>query len=273
MIIKEFEPSFALKPYIKSFILIEDTNGHIGNKWMSIYPSGHLEMIFSYGDQTVFSKDGFVLNGTSGYLGGQSLEPYQYKCLGKLKIVSTILKPWGMYKILNTPQEEYTDYLVDLKPIFGKKSDLIAEQLCVESDHKRKIELVEKFLIGLLNWKPADRLPVVFAADMIEKTSGAVSVTEICKTLNLSIKTLERNFKKMIGLTPKAFSRIIRFNSTLNELNENKKASIQDLVYKYGYYDQSHLINDFKQFTAHTPSDHINKESNVTFSFREIIQI
>ena len=142
MFIKEYLPSIFLQSCIKSFIIIEDNDGLICNKIMSIYPSGYLEMIISYGDTTYFlTENGFVLKNAASYLGGQILKPTYYKCIGKFKILSIIFRPYGIYRLLGIPQYELTGYKIDLDLIFGNEGNVLIDKLCEEQDYNKKINI------------------------------------------------------------------------------------------------------------------------------------
>jgi hypothetical protein len=82
---------------------------------MVIYPSGHLELILSYGDEVNFAiAERLRLLPGGGYLGGQISKPIDYICSGRLKVFSVIFRPWGAYRILQIPQKEFTDRRIDL---------------------------------------------------------------------------------------------------------------------------------------------------------------
>jgi AraC-like DNA-binding protein len=68
-------------------------------------------------------------------------------------------------------------------------------------------------------------------------------------------RTLERNFVKNIGVTPKQFARIIQFNSSLKQLSETEYYNLTEIGYDNGFADQSHFINTFKRYTGKTPKE------------------
>jgi len=64
-------------------------------------------------------------------------------------------------------------------------------------------------------------------------------------------------FKSNVGLTPKAFSKITRFQKTIREIEASKKISWSGIAFDTGYYDQAHFINDFKNFSGFTPRQYL----------------
>ena len=87
-----------------------------------------------------------------GYLGGQILEPVNYTCFGKLKIISLIFKPWGIYRFLAIPQSDFNNYRVDLEFIFGKSFDSIIEQIYLTESIEDKIKLLDSFFLICLTF-------------------------------------------------------------------------------------------------------------------------
>lgn len=89
--------------------------------------------------------------------------------------------------------------------------------------------------------------------DKIRQTKGNVSVKEIYSSLEVSKSKLEQHFNKEIGLTPKEFCKIEKINCFIKLYLEGKGQSLTELTYLCGYYDQSHLIKDFKYFLNTSP--------------------
>lgn len=274
MICEEFSPSPLLLPYIKSFIIIEDDEGDIKNQIMNIYPSGHLEMIISFGDRVIFSRDDYNLRTAAGYLEGQILEPVYYRCLGRMRILSVIFRPFGIYRFLNIPQYEFTSRRIDLDLIMGRGGKEFIERLCEEPSRTGKILLADRFFQDLLRENEFRDHRIARAAFVIDRSEKKINITDLCDNLNISIKTLERDFSRIVGISPKELTRVMRFNRAFNAINSGEPVDVQEIVFECGYYDQAHFINEFKRFTSLTPTAFINKQNeSVERSFREVVKI
>ncbi len=82
-------------------------------------------------------------------------------------------------------------------------------------------------------------------------------------TNTLCTRQFERRFKEYSGFSPKLFSRITRFQSSLDSFG-NKDKSLTDIAYDCDYYDQSHFINDFKEFSGYHPSQYFSGQAEGT---------
>ncbi|MCM4165341.1 MULTISPECIES: helix-turn-helix domain-containing protein [unclassified Arenibacter] len=90
----------------------------------------------------------------------------------------------------------------------------------------------------------------------IHSTKGQLGIYELSKRNCTTVRQLERNFKKLIGLSPKKYSNIIRFRNAMSLIKYSKQnRSLLDIAFECGYYDHSHLTNVIKQYTGLLPSD------------------
>lgn len=96
-------------------------------------------------------------------------------------------------------------------------------------------------------------MTIVDAIDQIQESNGKVSIKEIYSKLGVSKSKLEQHFNREVGLTPKEFCKIQKINYFINSYRENDGVSLTELTYHCGYYDQSHLIKDFKYFLDTSP--------------------
>ncbi|WP_390937226.1 helix-turn-helix domain-containing protein [Parapedobacter soli] len=89
----------------------------------------------------------------------------------------------------------------------------------------------------------------------IHSANGQISVYDLSKRHCTTVRQLERIFKKNIGISPKEYSNIIRFQNALRIIrNSDKNRSLLDIAFECGYYDHSHLTNEIKRNTGLVPS-------------------
>ncbi|WP_241142282.1 helix-turn-helix domain-containing protein [Cognataquiflexum rubidum] len=92
---------------------------------------------------------------------------------------------------------------------------------------------------------------------------GVVNLEEIVEQLGINNRTFQIHFKNQVGISPKLFCRIIRFNSLLFALDSSPTADILSFAIQFGYTDKPHLYKDFKQFLGMTPKEYKRRINNV----------
>ena len=90
--------------------------------------------------------------------------------------------------------------------------------------------------------------------DYIHLHRGRITIQMILVTFNVGYKRLERLFKRLIGLTPKAYCRLIRFNAAIYFYEKYPEDNLTQLAYTTGHFDQMHFIKEIKRFTTFTPA-------------------
>ena len=96
--------------------------------------------------------------------------------------------------------------------------------------------------------------------DTLLSTNGSTSINQILKDDLPKRRQLERNFKKQIGISPKQLGKVLRLQTALKMLL-NDKESLTNIAYESEYFDQAHFIKDFKEFTGTTPKEFIDNEN------------
>lgn len=113
-----------------------------------------------------------------------------------------------------------------------------------KADHKSKARLVQ------------------YLRDKIMQTGGQITVNELADDTLYSTRYLERVFKKSVGISTKRFSKIMRFQNAIQQINCNECIQLTDVAIRLGYYDQSHFVKEFKQFTDMSPKNYQNMICN-----------
>jgi AraC-like DNA-binding protein len=114
--------------------------------------------------------------------------------------------------------------------------------------------LMEKFLLRQLQQSRALHRAVRYAVNAFEQTPS-ISVATVLKEIGLSERRFSRIFSEQIGLTPKLFQRVRRFQKTMASLPSRGDIDWAATAFANGYYDQAHFINDFRAFSSITPTD------------------
>jgi AraC-like DNA-binding protein len=136
-----------------------------------------------------------------------------------------------------------------------KVKELLSKLLSTNLTQER-IQIIENFLATQLNEKEPDML-ILASIKKIHNEKGLCKIGELSSGFGLSMDAFEKRFRKIVGSSPKQFSTVVRLKEVIKQQNNHKL--LTDLVYSFEYYDQSHFIKQFKEFTGQTPK-HFFKE-------------
>jgi AraC-like DNA-binding protein len=262
MKVKQYQPSFILSQFIESYIIFEEEI-NLKNKILNIIPNAKPEIAIHYGDPVLsyLNNPGEI---KKGYLYGMHKKTGIFKATGSVKCLLVLFKSHGAFGIFGLPQIELRDRALDLELLCGTDGKNIIEQIIKAKNDYERIQFIERFLLKRLKMvkeRKGDNSKIIKVLNLISYQKGCIKIKNLCFKYNINIKTLERNFKYKFGLTPKEFSRIVRLNSLYQIIYKNPYVNWQDAVYECNYYDQSHLINEFKEFTK-IPPDLVVKNIN-----------
>ena len=122
--------------------------------------------------------------------------------------------------------------------------------------NRQRVSIISSYLEKKLCTAGCDQ-PVFSVISDIIHSKTVVPVNELAKKAFLSTRQFERTFKIFSGFSPKLYSRIIRFQRATQQYNSSYK-TLTDIAYDCGYYDQSHFIHDFKQFSGYHPKQYFS---------------
>jgi transcriptional regulator GlxA family with amidase domain len=101
---------------------------------------------------------------------------------------------------------------------------------------------------------------------MLQK-DGMIPIERLQKMAGISERQLERQFQTQVGLTPKFFSRLLRFQKVFKAVMQNRNLGWSFIASECGYYDQAHFIHDFKSFSGQNPSAYFNEDHRMAEYF------
>ena len=168
--------------------------------------------------------------------------------------VSTIhFQPSGFNRLFGIPMTELTDAAYDAYTVIGPQIPSFEHQLGDASGFGERIKLVEERLIRMLVCHDTPD-PVAIAANNLFASNGIHSVSAMAADSGLSPRQFERRFLAQVGVPPKLYARIIRFNAALDHKLRLPSRAWTHIANDHGFYDQMHLVHDCRAFTGESPS-------------------
>lgn len=261
---KKISPSLKLKPYIEFYYIWKHDDIFKFPVEVSSPPNICSVLLFNYGDRYQLFNSKF--NGTflpKTFLAGCSTQKFKLKLQGKIGMLGVVFKGGTYRDLFKVPSpSEIKNDRINLELLIGSEANLINEQLAESDNNSEKIQIIENYLIYRLNKNKIKENYIDKAVDLILEKKGLIHVDEIAYDLNMCQRNFRRQFIKRVGISPKFFLRIKRFNYVNLTLLENPKLSWRYFIHDGGYFDQSHLIKDFIEFSGENPSQWLNQRES-----------
>jgi AraC-like DNA-binding protein len=175
---------------------------------------------------------------------------------GHVKLLTIQFKPTGFYRIFGISPAEITDYLGHSADLFNVEIHQLHERLHEQDSAAEMFKLVESFLIDKLYKRKLkhEMQSLTRVSEFLMNHPGKYSIDKLASQTNMCLKTFERKFLEHVGLSPKLFERIKRFNDGLELKVYHPELSWSEISHQLGYYDQTHFIKDFSTFTNESPT-------------------
>lgn len=261
-----FEPGNDLSPYIRCYWTLESPAEAMPEK-QTIVPDGCMEMIFHYGDLYKQYRAGSGFIQPRCFVIGQLTQPLEIEPTGETGIFSVRFHPNGFLPFATMPIKQMENTAISLEKLFGADGTEMEQNLLSAITTVERIKQVETFLLNrLTDSNTIDRM-VKLTVDTIMAANGQLSVNELSRQTHISRRQLERRFSSVIGLSPKQLSKIIRLQAMIAALLSDDTANFTTLAHHNEYYDQSHFIKDFKEFTGFTPKEFYNNSLKMSSLF------
>jgi AraC-like DNA-binding protein len=125
--------------------------------------------------------------------------------------------------------------------------------------HQAKLRALEQFLLARLTARP--NAAVQYALTQFQRASRAASIAAIVEHTGLSSRRFIASFRDEVGLTPKLFTRVCRFQRALAALQGRNQVDWADTAIACGYFDQAHMIHDFREFAGVSPAVYLRNRT------------
>jgi AraC-like DNA-binding protein len=230
---QEFAPGGEASGFVECYWVLE---GAESGSVQRVVPDGRPELILNLGKPFEALRDGEWQAQPQSFLVGQITAPLLLRATAGSHIVGVRLRPGGAAQLLGVPAQELTGRTVPLDELGLKQ---LAEM--------RDTGDIER---ALLRRQQREDPLTNEAARLL---SGSLGVAAAAGRLGVSSRQLERRFRARVGISPKLFARICRFQRVFPAI-EREGAGWVDAAAGCGYYDQAHLVRDFREFAGEPPA-------------------
>lgn len=239
---KDLKPQADLARFVHSFW--ELTGGERDQQWERIFPDGCTGLVINLGDSCKTDNGNFNLSFGKTYVAGVMTTFKDSFINSDTRLMGVCFKPGAFSNFFKyADQNELINATVEFEKSYSFNIDKILSD---------PYNYLNSFLSEKLIHEDNQLTPIL---NEIHCSNGQLGIDELSKRNFRSVRQLERQFKKQIGISPKAYSNIIRFQNAWAEIKQSKEdRSLLDIAFDCGFYDHSHLTNEFKRNTGHPPS-------------------
>lgn len=253
----QYVPSQNISKFIKHYLIFDIPSSD--QKQYRHFSNGHTGLVF-----TLKKKEFISLNSKitlpETFIFGQISKNQDFSINGTTSIVIVLFQPFGFFGLTGIPANNYINDFEDSYLIFGKEILKLKDNLQSSTNSSQIINYLNLYFTKKLEISKYTLNPLLInTIQLVQKERGNISVNELCTETGVKERKMQRMFSKQIGVTPKNFINNIKLHYFLSLLrNQSGYSSLTNLSLQAGYYDQAHLIKEFKKTVGLAPSKYIN---------------
>jgi AraC-like DNA-binding protein len=187
-------------------------------------------------------------------VGPQTFRRVEMQLQGAFESFVIMFQPDGLHRLFSIPMHELTDQDFEAQSVLGSLISQVRQRLGNSKSFAERVRLVDKVLLRQsLQSYGFDGISA--AANRIILAGGRLRIPALADRAGLSTRQFERRFMQQVGMRPKLFARIARFEAALETKARAAAKSWTDIAHEFGYYDQMHMVHDFGEFAGKTPTE------------------
>ena len=255
-------PSPPLGGFVERLWHLSDAPVHSRER---ILPGGTVELVINLQEDEIRIYDperpeccrrfsGAVVSGVYG-------KPFVIDTREHASMLGVHFRPGGAFPIFQMPVSELRDTHVDLETLWGAMAVELRERLCELKSLSGGFQLLEETLVNRISFSPRFHPAVRFALDAFRHANPNLAVGHIAGQSGFSQRRFIEVFKQEVGMSPKLFDRVRRFQQALALAQGQSRPDWAQLALECGYCDQSHFINEFRCFSGLRPAQYVRQRS------------
>ncbi len=241
---KEYIPSTALQPFIDSYWV---ATNYDQDKESSILPDGSIDIIFDLNDDIGCHWKNNIR------ISGMMTKHRTVISKKNAEILGVRFKTGQFNTISNIALSEIKNKTISASEIVPMFNNSIIEKLRDKNNHVEKLQFLNDFITAKINWSRSNSLELS-VCKAIRSNFQELDLIKIAKEHFISLRQLERRFKKIVGVTMKEYHAIIRFNKAIECIATNQNTSLLCIAFDTGYYDHAHLTKEIHRMSGLNPS-------------------
>jgi AraC-like DNA-binding protein len=256
MILQTCVPAFPLNQFVEAFIYFEGLQ--YAHKLDRFLPNGDTEILISFHDTPQHIHDNHTLREIQAcrhvWASGLRTAPITIPSGTGSAMMVIAFKKGQAAPFFPFPMNEIADRVMDADLVWGREFGNLREKLLATKAIHQRFKVVEEFLLCKFRSRLAIDPCVAFAVREMTSHPATISIARMNAHIGYSQKHFTELFRRHVGVTPKAYLKIMRFQRVVQTITAAESIDWTRVALDCGFYDQAHFIHDFKRFAGFTPA-------------------
>jgi AraC-like DNA-binding protein len=232
-------------------------------------PDGNTEIIINLSDQPQYIYDNETLKQIQtcryAWVSGVRTQPITIPSGRDSRMLIVAFKKGKAHPFYSLPMSELTDKVVEADEVFGYGVLQLREQLLACKSPESMFGLIEMFLLRQRGNRLASDVTsrcVEYAVSQMTSQTNRLGFLQLSSQIGYSQKHFISIFKLQVGIPPKQYMKIMRFQNAVLEIEKAGSVHWSEIALRNGFYDQAHFIHEFRNFSGFTPGEYIKRKSD-----------
>lgn len=263
MLLRDFSPQAGLQEFVRCYRVVHfsfEKNAPLGYKPYAPRPENCLAFYPRDRERVVYAASGKTVEQLPVVFFGQHTVLTNRHISHDFLVLQIHFQPGAIFRLTGIPVFEFNNVYTDAENIFTKDIHYVNEQLYAAVGYHAMIVVLDDYVGRLVKKARKSSHLMDAAAQLMLAKRGTVPLDWLRREACLSVKQLERTFKERIGINPKVFNRLIRFDQAYRTKNAQPRLDWLSVAIECGYHDYQHLVRDYRDFTGLTPNGFLDLE-------------
>jgi AraC-like DNA-binding protein len=247
------EPVGLLRDHVTEFWVADGTTTFAKER---ILPLPGAILMFNFAaEQGTVDRAGNITPFRAAWAGGLRDEVLTTYSSGRSSLLGARFTPLGAHAFFGLPMHHLANRVLELEELFGAEAESVLEELRATKGWPARVDRFEQIIAERLKGCSEPDREIAWMLRTLARTNGRVRMRTLESELGWSPKRTIARFKEHVGLTPKTYARLLRFRHAVGAVEAADDPDWCELAYRCGFYDQAHLINEFRAFSDCSPRE------------------
>ena len=257
-------PKLPLSQFVENMWLVQ---GFVADYTREkILPDGAIELIFDLdpSPKSIFEDEASASFRTvkKAWISGERTRYIVIGAARNQSMVGVRFRPGGAHPFFRFPISELSESVTELDLIWGRLVDEIRDGLQEIESPDDRLRKLEWFLMRQVQRTLEPNRLIAFAVNQLQHSPQFLAIRDLASMVGISQKHLISQFERVVGLRPKSFARVCKFQKVVGLLEQQNHIEWSAIALDCGYYDQAHFIKEFQAFSGLNPSDYVNQRGD-----------